>query len=315
MGDRIFVLGGRAREMSDMSRDRTVGGVLSPRVETGPFYSTWREPSFLKNDVWASDDEGSTWFLVNPGCHAPQAEDVLAGNADAGKYGASSNECSTDSDCYGSGLCEDVGGTGYTTCVCPMWSPRELHAATVHEGSIYVVGGFVSVRKSNCGDHACGDVDAGAHRGYKSDVWYSSDGGVTWDAATLDADWPGRGDHGMFVYSNTMYVVGGAADAGDGQAMYMNDIWRAGLPGRLVKKNFTLAAYVRTSSPEKKKTQLSIILLVTQVNKIMSFTHPYPTIRIVYILVYTSYPVFVSTKGILFQLYKYHRVPGINICY
>lgn len=234
MGDRIFVLGGRAREISDMSRDRTVGGILSPRVETGPFYSTWREPSLLKNDVWASDDEGITWLLVNPGCHAPQAEDVLAGNADAGKYGISSNECSTDSDCYGVGLCEDVGGTGYTTCVCPMWSPRELHAAAVHEGNIYVVGGFVSIRKSNCGDYACGDVDAGAHRGYKSDVWYSSDG-VTWNAATLEADWPGRGDHGIFVYSNTMYVVGGAADAGDGQAMYMNDIWRASLSARWVR--------------------------------------------------------------------------------
>ncbi|CAM9616448.1 unnamed protein product, partial [Laminaria digitata] len=229
LNERIIVLGGRAREISDMSRDRTVGGILSPRIETGPFYSTWREPSFLKNDVWASDDEGSTWTLINPGCHAPQAEDVLAGNADVGKYGISSNECSTDSDCYGVGLCEDVGGTGYTTCVCPMWSPRELHAATVHEGKMYVVGGFVSVRKSNCGDFACGDVDAGAHRGYKSDVWYSSDG-VTWDAATLKADWPGRGDHGVFVYSDTMYVVGGAADAGDGQAMYMNDVWHAGLP-------------------------------------------------------------------------------------
>lgn len=231
MDQRILVLGGRAREISDMARERTVGGILSPRIETDPFYSTWREPSFLKNDVWASDDEGSTWFLVNPGCHAPQAEDVLAGNANAGKFGVSSNECSADSDCYGVGVCEDVGSTGYTTCVCPMWSPRELHAATVHEGNMYVVGGFVSVRKSHCGDYACGDVDAGAHRGYKSDVWYSSDG-VTWDAATLEADWPGRGDHGVFVYSNTMYVVGGAADAGDGQAMYMNDVWQASLPVR-----------------------------------------------------------------------------------
>lgn len=232
--ERMFVLGGRAREIADISRDRTVGGVLDPRIETDPFYSTWREPSVLKNDVWASDDEGGTWTLVNPGCHAPQIEDVLAGNEENGKAGVPANECSEDDDCYGVGVCRDVGGTGrHTTCVCPMWSPRELHAAAVHDGNIYVVGGFVSVRRSNCGDYACGDVDAGAYRGYKSDVWLSSDG-ATWTAITREAGWPGRGDHGLFVYSGAMYVAGGAADGGDGRVSFMDDVWRAYLPERCV---------------------------------------------------------------------------------
>ena len=234
LGERMFVFGGRAREIADIPRDRTVGGLLVPRIETDPFYSTWREPSVLKNDVWASDDEGGTWVLVNPGCHAPQAEDVLAGNPDNGKAGVPSNECSEDDDCYGVGECRDVGGAGrHTTCVCPMWSPRELHAAAVHDGNIYVVGGFVSVRRSNCGDYACGDVDAGAYRGYKSDVWRSSDG-ATWTPVTLEAEWPGRGDHGMFIYSDAMYIVGGAADGGDGRVSFMNDIWRSSLPERYI---------------------------------------------------------------------------------
>lgn len=232
VNERIFVLGGRAREIADIARDRTVGGILDPRIETDPFYSTWREPSVLKNDVWASDDEGGTWTLVNPGCHSPQREDVLAGNEEQGKAGVPANECSGDDDCYGVGVCRDVGGAGrHATCVCPMWSPRELHAAAVHDGNIYVVGGFVSFRRSNCGDYACGDVDAGAYRGYKSDVWRSPDG-ATWTAVTLEAGWPGRGDHGLFVYSDVMYVVGGAADGGDGRVSFMDDVWRARLPER-----------------------------------------------------------------------------------
>lgn len=232
LDERIFVLGGRAREIADIPRERTVGGILDPRIETDPFYSTWREPSVLKNDVWASDDMGGTWTLVNPGCQAPQAEDVLAGNDYQGKAGVPANECSEDDDCYGVGVCQDVGGTGrHTTCVCPMWSPRELHAVATYDGNIYVVGGFVSVRRSNCGDHACGDVDAGAYRGYKSDVWRSSDG-ATWSMVTLEAAWPGRGDHGLFVHTDMMYVVGGAADGGDGEVSYMNDVWHASLPER-----------------------------------------------------------------------------------
>ncbi|CAM9829507.1 unnamed protein product [Ectocarpus sp. 8 AP-2014] len=230
LDERVLVLGGRAREIADIPRDRTVGGILSRRIEPDPFYSTWREPSVLKNDVWASDDEGSTWFLVNPGCQAPQAEDVLAGNEAQGKAGVLANECSADDDCYGVGVCVDTRGDGrHATCVCPMWSPRELHAAAVHDGSVYVVGGFVSVRRSSCGDYACGDVDAGAYRGHKSDVWRSSDG-VAWDAVTLEAGWRGRGDHGLFVHSDRMYVVGGAADGGDGRVSFMNDVWYADLP-------------------------------------------------------------------------------------
>ena len=233
VGVRMFVLGGRAREVADIARDRTEGGILYPRVENDPFHSSWREPSVLKNDVWASDDKGSTWFLVSPGCHAPQAEDLLTGNEAQGKYGAPENKCTADVDCYGVGECHEVGGKGHATCVCPMWSPRELHAVAAHDSIIYVVGGFVSLRRSNCGDYACGDVDAGAYRGYKSDVWYSSDG-RTWDAATLEAGWPGRGDHGLFVYNDVMYLVGGATHAGYRRTRYMNDVWHTTLPMRYV---------------------------------------------------------------------------------
>lgn len=233
--DRIYVLGGRARHVSDMSPERTVGGMPAPRVENDPFYSTWHEPSVLKNDVWASDDRGFTWFMITPGCDCPQREDVLAGHPDGGRFGSPGNACSRDDDCYGAGECVDLGrergGGSYSTCVCPMWSPRELHAAAVHNDVIYVVGGFASVRESRCGDFACGDVDAAAYRAYKSDVWYSLDG-EKWEAATLDAGWPGRGDHGIFVHSDALYVVGGAGDGGHGRMAYMNDVWKADLPDR-----------------------------------------------------------------------------------
>lgn len=231
IGNRIYVLGGRAREISDIPRERTVGGLLySPRVENDPFYSTWREPSVLKNDVWASDDEGRTWSLVNPGCHCPQEEDVLK-NEDSGRYGTPDNQCTQDSDCYGSGECVDIAGNGYSTCVCPMWSPRELHAVAVYNDVIYVVGGFVSMRTSSCGIYACGDVDAGAYLGFKADVWYSSDG-AAWSSVTRDAGWPGRGDHGLFIHDGVMFIVGGAADGGDGDIKYMNDVWYSSLVAR-----------------------------------------------------------------------------------
>lgn len=232
--ERMFVLGGRAREIADMPRERAVGSLISPRVANDPFYSTWREPSVLKNDVWASDDQGFTWFLVTPGCHCPQEEDVRAGNEDEGRYGTLSNECSSDADCYGVGECVDVGNTGHPTCVCPMWSPRESHTAAVHNGVIYLVGGFVSVRGSNCGKFSCGDVDASAYKGFKSDVWFSSDG-ENWEAATLSAGWHGRGDHGMFVHDDVVYIVGGAAHGSNGRMMYMNDVWQASLPSRLFR--------------------------------------------------------------------------------
>eukprot|EP00968_Pinguiococcus_pyrenoidosus_P001582 scaffold69_cov248-Pinguiococcus_pyrenoidosus.AAC.76 len=91
----IFVMGGRARAHRDLSAFRAVGGLLEPSEAGKGFYarvkampatdrngsaidarmnSGWREPSVLKNDVWASYDGGLTWEMVSPGCIDPQSK-------------------------------------------------------------------------------------------------------------------------------------------------------------------------------------------------------------------------------------------------
>ena len=75
-GETMFVIGGRAREHKDISRNRTVGGVIEARRSTrSPTrcvrmsksdwrepanLGTWREPSVLKNDAWRLFDRGET---------------------------------------------------------------------------------------------------------------------------------------------------------------------------------------------------------------------------------------------------------------
>jgi hypothetical protein len=74
----LYVMGGRAREFVDLPEIRSVGGHMGPHVQDAtpqpgkdtnlnPFvYSTQREASVYKNDVWKSLD-GKTWTLVTPG--------------------------------------------------------------------------------------------------------------------------------------------------------------------------------------------------------------------------------------------------------
>jgi hypothetical protein len=66
-GSTILVLGGRAREHKRMEMERNVGGITTRPMANDKFYSAWREATVLKNDVWASSDEGVSWTLLNPG--------------------------------------------------------------------------------------------------------------------------------------------------------------------------------------------------------------------------------------------------------
>ena len=55
--------------------------------------------------------------------------------------------------------------------------------------------------------------------GFNSDVWSSSDGGVTWVEVTPDAGWSGRWAHSSVIYDNKIYVLGGY------NGSKTNDIW------------------------------------------------------------------------------------------
>ena len=75
-GDKLYVMGGRAREYAKFEDERMVGGRLGPRVETEIDRITTREENVLKNDIWVSEDGlGVNWELVNAGCKEHQ-EDI-----------------------------------------------------------------------------------------------------------------------------------------------------------------------------------------------------------------------------------------------
>jgi hypothetical protein len=111
----LWVLGGRAREFMDLPEERSIGGIIGPRVEDinasagNPLqrFSTQREASVVKSDVWRSLD-GSKWELVTPGCRAPQENFEPQGFPGQGKFGIKEYACTKDSDCYGAETCDLV---------------------------------------------------------------------------------------------------------------------------------------------------------------------------------------------------------------
>ncbi|CAM9247287.1 unnamed protein product, partial [Ectocarpus fasciculatus] len=245
--DYIWVFGGRAREAIEMPEDRTVGGIFNPRVADierradgknfEQIFTNQRETSVYKSDVWKSRD-GVTWELVTPGCKAPQQNLVAAGNPTEGKHGKKADACVTDEDCYKPAeQCVEI-ENGFFTCVCKMWSPREQHQAAVYKNNMYVVGGYASrlfSERSNCGEFACGDVDASSYRYYMQDVWRSTDG-ENWFAVTLGTSdgFPGRGGHQMLLLNQFQgipayfYIFGGrGGDPTTNDLYYYNDIWRS----------------------------------------------------------------------------------------
>jgi len=230
-GGRLYVMGGRAREHAPMRGEAMVGGLLAPPVapDGNSWYSNWRERSVLRNDVWASDDDGASWSLVTPGCHANQEDLVYAGNAREGRYGPADQACASDADCYGASECRQLGdGAASATCVCTMWSPREDFQLLVFDdgdgAALYVVGGLAALRTDGCGPHGCGAVDASGHRVYMADVWRSYDGEV-WEERTLSTAYGGRAGHQVVVLDGQMVLLGGAY--GDTGAELTNNTYHA----------------------------------------------------------------------------------------
>jgi len=244
----LWIFGGRAREFVELAESRSVGGILTPRIkdvegllaDPQP-HSTQREAIVVKNDVWKSED-GRTWVLVTPGCHANQKELIAQGNVRDGKFGSYDKQCtpgnaagSDNPACYGAEECDEE----KSTCVCSMWSPREQHQVVAHGDSMYLSGGYASTLfslRSNCGPYACGDTDASSNRYFLNDIWESTNGQV-WTLLTATAQFAGRGGHAMFVMSfrgftgsteqDYLWIMGGRGGDNDGkdQPLYFNDVW------------------------------------------------------------------------------------------
>lgn len=262
--DKIFVIGGQAREYARIEDSRLVGGLDDQRrVETMREHSTIREDLVLKNDVWSSSDGGVTWELVSPGCKDPQ-EDVLMqtevwsrdhSNSSLPKYvGSIGSKCHLSTDCYGVAECKALGNTHEKVCVCPMFSPRMHHAIAVQhrylddgnstftEDVMYVVGGFAAVKQAFCANRSCGPSDG--YRLAMGDVWMSADG-VTWtqvkSAFSQGGSFRGRGGHTAMVIPSSNYtggkdkdrllIFGGeTSDPRVSTVKYLNDVWQVDLP-------------------------------------------------------------------------------------
>ena len=231
--DKLFVIGGQAREYARIKDARLVGGLgHQKRIETVKEHSTIREDLVLKNDVWASrDGEGISWELVNPGCKDPQ-EDVLLqtevwsrdqSDPSLPKFvGSMGSRCYRSSDCYGVAECKSLGNTPDKVCVCPMFSPRTNHAVVVQhrysiqedesvfaEDVMYVIGGFINVKQAFCANRSCGPSDG--YRLAVDDVWMSTDG-INWTqikpafSSSKDSSFRGRGSHtAVIVHSLSSY--------------------------------------------------------------------------------------------------------------
>lgn len=240
--NKLFVVGGRAREHSDLPLERSVGGVIGPRP-LQDVHSTWRETSVLKNDIWVSEDLGESWRLVQAGCKSNQFELLLRDRTSTTEQLAPmfnpALRCERDADCYGNQ--ESCRGG---VCVCDIWSPREQHRVAVFGGYMYLVGGFASSHQSYCSGMACGDLDASGYREYMNDIWFtdlSRGDGSDWQVLTTGADFVGRGGHALAIArilgdstSFVLYVLGGeTGNTFDGSARRMlNDVWYTQLPGR-----------------------------------------------------------------------------------
>src|SRR5205823_1368848 len=99
-----------------------------------------------------------------------------------------SNEKSIKNDVWSSG---DGKAWKQETASAP-WSPRAYHAAVVHDGKIWVLGGGNYVPKYQA----------------LNDVWCSSDG-VKWEQVTREAPWAPRIWFSSVVYRDRIWVLGG----------------------------------------------------------------------------------------------------------
>lgn len=86
----------------------------------------------------------------------------------------------------------------------PAWSARVWHSAAVHDGRIWVSGGYDGT--------------------YKNDVWSSTDGS-NWQLATADAPWSGRCMHASVTFAGKLWVLAGRRDMERWWETDFNDVW------------------------------------------------------------------------------------------
>lgn len=146
------------------------------------------------NEVWASKD-GKDWTLVTPqaGWSPRIAAGVVEFKGRMWILGGTENYYFGDDSNLKNDVWSSADGKEWKleTEKAP-WSPRAYHAAVVHDGRIWVIGGGNYV--PNYRVH--------------NDVWSSADG-VHWEQATDQAPWHPRIWFSSVVYRGHIWVLGG----------------------------------------------------------------------------------------------------------
>ncbi|MEM8765616.1 MAG: kelch repeat-containing protein [Bacteroidota bacterium] len=89
----------------------------------------------------------------------------------------------------------------------PAFPRIERHAGVVYDNKMWVVGGEITPEPPI-------SVDSPSNQ-----FWYSKDG-INWTLASLDTDFPGRLDHTLEIFDGKIWVIGGRADSG-----LLDDVW------------------------------------------------------------------------------------------
>jgi len=159
------------------------------------------------NDVWRSIDKGATWTQMTANAEWLGREDhtsvaladdtiVLMGGAD----GYESEDRFNDV-----WMSTDKGKTWTELTSDADWVTRGGHSSVVlSDDTIVLMGGI-----------------GGLDNDRLNDVWFSTDQGITWNLANINAEWSGRNSHTSVALPDDSILLMGGYDGSR-----FNDVWR-----------------------------------------------------------------------------------------
>ena len=214
--------------------------LMGGRTPLDPAVVGFPGASILWNDVWTSDDLGTSWQPALPpgdfGQFPARAyfQAVTKGNCIYVLGGQNFKVIPNPNPAPGappfissSDFFNDVwrspDGVNWTplTTNAP-WSPRAGLSSVVFKGELYVLGGSVNDDSSIIGGPP--------QRVYFNDVWRSRNG-VNWTPATTNAPWAPRAGAAVVVKNGYLYLLGGESGflcaPQPCDLPYFNDVWRS----------------------------------------------------------------------------------------
>lgn len=155
------------------------------------------------NDVWSSAD-GVNWTLETSGA-AFSARERHTSVVFSGKIWVLGGTDSSIVSGYYNDVWSSADGVNWTQVTSAAgWAARAGHASVVHDGKIWVLGGYHGSSTSG------------------NDVWYTSDG-ASWTHAG-NAGWYARSEHAAATFDGKMYISGGTV-IGKSTGMAIPGVW------------------------------------------------------------------------------------------